>query len=248
MMNKYTKWYNSITENAKTRIIDGYTESHHIVPKSMGGDDSIDNKVELTAREHFICHWLLTKMTSGDAHYKMLNALRIMRAESPRHQRYKTKITARVYANLKEEYSKLNSERFSGEGNGFYGKHHSDEAKARISAANKGRVQPLEEKERQKAAITGRKRAPFSDEWKTKLSESKRGEKNNRYGVTLSAETREKISAAMKGRKQTPELIAKRAAAVTGSKREKKLCPYCNQLVAVNGYARWHGDICKHNK
>lgn len=48
-------------ESRKNRErIDGqYYERHHIVMKSMGGEDSEENIVYLTAREHFIAHWLL---------------------------------------------------------------------------------------------------------------------------------------------------------------------------------------------
>lgn len=73
--NKYTNWYYSIIQNAQTRTNDGYTERHHIIPKSLGGDNLKDNLVRLTAREHFICHRLLTKMTVGNQKIKMLHAL-----------------------------------------------------------------------------------------------------------------------------------------------------------------------------
>lgn len=53
----------------------GYTERHHIIPKSLNGSDSRDNLVRLTTREHFICHKLLTKMTTGLERIKMLHAL-----------------------------------------------------------------------------------------------------------------------------------------------------------------------------
>lgn len=36
-----------------------YYETHHIIPKCLGGNDSNSNLAVLTAREHFICHWLL---------------------------------------------------------------------------------------------------------------------------------------------------------------------------------------------
>ena len=35
-----------------------YYENHHIVPRCVGGDNSKENKVLLTAREHFIVHKL----------------------------------------------------------------------------------------------------------------------------------------------------------------------------------------------
>jgi NUMOD3 motif len=245
-MNKYETWYAAITKRGQHRLTDSYTESHHIIPRSLGGNNLPENITKLTAREHFICHWLLTKIHSeGEAHWKMLNAIRIMRAENKNQQRYSNRITARVYSNLKEEYSKLQSERNKGEGNGMFGKSQTEKAKSMISKANTGRVQPLEEKLNQIKAITGRKRKPFTDDWKAKMSAAKTGENNNRYGVEVTNETRDKIRQKAIGRKQSAETIAKKADAIRGTKREKKLCPHCSKEVAVNGYARWHGDNCK---
>lgn len=48
-----------------------YYESHHIIPKSMGGKE----EVLLTAKEHFICHLLLCKMLIRTEKHKMINAL-----------------------------------------------------------------------------------------------------------------------------------------------------------------------------
>ena len=52
----YLNIYNSIIDRAKTRNLPGYTEKHHVVPKSIGGSDDKSNIVELTAKEHFVCH------------------------------------------------------------------------------------------------------------------------------------------------------------------------------------------------
>jgi hypothetical protein len=73
--NKYKTWYFSIIENAKTRPVNGYTERHHIIPRSLGGQDTIENLVSLTAREHFICHLLLSKITEGRNKDKMTAAV-----------------------------------------------------------------------------------------------------------------------------------------------------------------------------
>ena len=40
----------------------GYSERHHILPRSMGGSDDLDNLVYLSARAHFIAHWLLWRI------------------------------------------------------------------------------------------------------------------------------------------------------------------------------------------
>jgi len=247
-MNKYTKWYNQITDRARSRIITGYSERHHIQPRSMGGKDNADNLVDLTAREHFLCHWLLVKMTTGEDHYKMLNALRMMRAEKSGQKRYGNKITARVYANIKQEYAQLQSILRAGEGNGFYGKNHTEEARRRISEANTGRIQPPQEKAKQISAITGRKRAAFSQEWRDNMAVKKAGKNNPRYGAEISEETKQKMREKATGRKQSEETIKKKADAVRGSKREKKLCPHCKQMIAVNTYPRWHGEKCRHQQ
>jgi len=224
-MNKYEKWYSGIIENARNRKTDEYTETHHILPRSLGGSDTPDNLVDLTAREHFMCHWLLTKMHTGQARGKMINALYMMQGQGPYQTRYKSKITSRIYKNLREEYAVY------------------------ISNLNKGRKQPPEEKARQIAAITGRKRAPFSEEWKENLSKNHKS-KNPDYNTAHSEETRKKIGDKLRGKKQDPARVAARAEKQRSlnMKREKKLCPHCNREVAVNGYARWHGDNCKEKK
>ena len=248
-MNKYSIWYDNIITNSQKRITDDYTESHHIIPESLGGPDTPENRTALTAREHFICHWLLTKIhPTGDAHWKMINALRIMRAENKSQTRYKTKITSRVYEKLKTEYSLLQSERGRGSGNSMYGRKQTDEAKAKISAANRGRVQPLCEKERQIIAITGRKRYPFSDEWKAKMSAAASGSNNSMFNKTHTEETKQKQREKATGRKQSAETIAKKADAARGSKREKQACTCCGKLVAVNVIDRWHNKNCRENK
>jgi hypothetical protein len=252
-MDKYTRWYNHIVERARYRIIEDYTETHHIKPRSLGGSDEIDNLVALTAREHFICHWLLTKMTTGEDRYKMLNALRMMRAEKHGQQRYETKITARVYENIKQEYARLQSEKVSGENNPMYGDkfYRSEDGKKRQREAIRG-INNGAKKEEARKKITesklGKKREPFSEEWRAKMAEKKKGANNPRHGVKISEETREKMREKAKGRKQSPETIAKKIAATQGKTRDKLLCPHCEKMIAVNTYPRWHGDRCRQSR
>jgi len=55
--NKYTKWYFMLIERGMSRQKpDGYTEKHHIIPKSFGGSNKQNNLVRLTPKEHFIAH------------------------------------------------------------------------------------------------------------------------------------------------------------------------------------------------
>jgi NUMOD3 motif len=107
--NKYTRWYYNIVNNAKTRTTFGYTESHHIIPKSCGGDNSKANLVKLTAKEHFICHLLLTKAVDDNFRSKMIYAFHGMKAKQPKQIRYisNLEIGSKLYQKLKEELSTI---------------------------------------------------------------------------------------------------------------------------------------------
>lgn len=60
----YQKVYRRIVERGQVRepIKGEYYETHHIVPKCMGGGEEMENLTALTAREHFISHWLLARI------------------------------------------------------------------------------------------------------------------------------------------------------------------------------------------
>lgn len=49
-------------QKANNRTINVYTESHHIIPKCMGGKDDSKNLVSLTPEEHYVAHQLLVKI------------------------------------------------------------------------------------------------------------------------------------------------------------------------------------------
>jgi hypothetical protein len=101
-MNKYFRWYNSIIEFRKQNTPEGYSEKHHIIPRCIGGSDDSDNLVRLTAREHYICHLLLTKMYSDN---KLKYAFVSMVNLNNDRQQRTYKISSRLF-----EYSKkLNS-------------------------------------------------------------------------------------------------------------------------------------------
>lgn len=79
----YKKHYSLLILKAKSRDKnEGYFENHHINPRSMGGDNSKDNLVKLTGREHFIAHILLHKMYPN--HLGMAIAITRMRFDKKR--------------------------------------------------------------------------------------------------------------------------------------------------------------------
>ena len=226
--NKYTIWYNKIIDNAISRNINGYTELQHIIPKSLGGSNFSDNLVNLTAREHFICHWLLTKMTTGDAKAKMIFALNGMKRSNSYQLRYDTKITSRVFDDIKQKSAEQS--KIQNTGNKL-----SEQHKKNISKSLKGK--------------------PKSELWKDKNRKPKSSVENMK-GRIWSQESITKISKALTGRKLSEEHKQKlgkrsdsdewkRKLSVSATNRIKTHCPYCNKLVTNATLSQWHGDKCK---
>jgi hypothetical protein len=246
-MNKYETWYYEITERARTRSIDSYVERHHIHPRSLGGSDDKDNLVNLTAREHFICHWLLTKIHSGEARAKMIYALNGMKRGNEFAQRYKTKITARVYENLKKQFSEVHSATMKGKipwnkgvpiteeqrkknSVAATGKKHSNDAKLKISAANVGRMKSKETKDKIRDALKGKPKGPMSEEEKLKRSIALIG-KSKPEGM---------------GSKLSATVAAQLAAGTHYTQQPKLTCPHCGVQAGKARYNGYHGDKCKY--
>jgi hypothetical protein len=75
LSNKYLIHYTTLCKKARDRsVLEGYQEKHHVIPKSLGGSDDATNLVAFTAREHYISHLLLVRITEGVNKSKMINA------------------------------------------------------------------------------------------------------------------------------------------------------------------------------
>lgn len=135
----YVKVYEAlITSRVKlhsTRLIEKankiYFENHHIIPKSKGGDNSNSNLVLLTAREHYLAHWLLWLIyrdrSSALAFHKMIS----------NNKNQKRVISARDYAKAREAFRETNVGNTYGKGN--KGRRVSDEQRQNHSLAMKGK-------------------------------------------------------------------------------------------------------------
>lgn len=271
--NKYTSCYNSIIDRAKTRFLDGYHETHHIIPKSLGGDNHKDNLVKLTAREHFICHLLLTKMFEGDAKNKMVHAAWAMATlENKFQKRYK--ITSKIYESLRIRYANLKSEALRGKP----GRKHSEETKKKLSLAlagkkrtpmseeskrklsesmkgkNVGKVRTEEQRVKQSLSQTGIKRGVCTEETKEKLRLANIGKKRG----PMSEKTKIRLSLIHKGKPKSIEQVEKQRQKLLGrtptmQERENYLramkegistCEHCGKTTNKGNYNRWHGNNC----
>ena len=178
MENKYTKWYFSIINKRGRVNKDEFMETHHIIPKSLGGSNKKDNLVYLSYREHFLVHWLLTKMCINNEHtIKMIYALVRMRGNRP--------ITSWQFDMMK----KIQIEKMRGANHPGYGKSRSQESRNKISNALKG-------KSRSDAVKKNRSEYMLSDK---NPSLGKKGSDHWQYGNTHSEETKMKIKNANTG-------------------------------------------------
>jgi len=171
-----------------------YYEDHHIIMKSMGGTDAKNNRLLLTAKEHYIAHYLLWKIYKNSqtayAFFYMCND----------GNKTGIKISSKVYEEIRVECAKISSENLKSkwcdpetrknlsEANSIKnkGRKHSEESRKNMSEAHKG-FKPLRESINKRILkITGRKQSPEhinkrvlkitgqkrSDELKLKLSEA----------------------------------------------------------------------------
>lgn len=215
--NKYTRTYYMIIERAKSRDISGYTERHHIIPKSLGGTNDLDNLVHLTAKEHYICHMLLLRMTEGEARTKMRYAVYRFAHRNP-NQKERIKITGRRYQYLREQLSLANKER---------------------PGPNKGKVMSDEQKAKISKKLKGRKLQPRTQEHSAKLGQYERTpEIRKAISEARKAQTGKQ--------KRSEETKAKMSEWQKGVPKPKVACEHCGKEASLMNYKRWHGDACKH--
>jgi hypothetical protein len=178
----YLKVYCNLIRKAENRTPpEGYTEKHHIFPKSIFGDNK--RVVVLTAREHYIAHALLEKIyikrygLKNKKTIKMITAFWCMNNQNTLNEYYNSYFY---------EYSKM-----------------------RFIESIRGRVLTEEHKENLRKNSTGR--IWWSDGTNTKHSKEcpgdgwYRGRPNINIGREMSMETREKIRIKNKNKKLTEE-------------------------------------------
>lgn len=189
--NKYSRWYFQLISNAQQRPLPNtYNEKHHIIPKCLGGSNKGDNIVILTGREHFIAHLLLVKMTEGLVKRKMLFSLKMMTVSKGETPRYSSK----TFEYFREQISKAKSESMKGRPAHNKGVSPSPNTKNKMSLSAKQPHRIAKAKEALKLATIANLGRVLSDETKSKISQSNKGQPK-----TLSA--RKSMSAAKKGKK-----------------------------------------------
>ena len=109
----YQKIYNNIIQKAlnEHRIKNNtvYYEAHHIIPSCLGGSGRSQqwkthpNIVLLTAREHFISHWLLYRIHPDN--HKIIYAFWMMCKVKNKNQQQRFIPSSRQYQEAKQIFS-----------------------------------------------------------------------------------------------------------------------------------------------
>lgn len=171
---KYTKWYFDLVGSRRKMVRDCFTETHHITPKCLGGNNDESNLVKLTPREHYICHRLLLKMVKTNKQKKkMAYALIAMGRMNSKDKQIK-RISSKQYESIRQSCR----EYFTGKNNPFYGKGHF------------GKDNPMSLPKNYHRFLN----AVRSVEHRKKMSERFLGNKNPFYGKKHSTKTRKILS------------------------------------------------------
>lgn len=187
----YSAHYEKLIARARHRVLAGYKERHHVLPRCMDGTDAADNLVDLTAEEHYLCHQLLVKMYPENR--KLVHAANLMAKRSGGN-----KVYGWLRRRQAEDISYLNR------GNNHrLGYKFSAESRAKMSESAKRRMS----KQHYQKMLAGLR----TPQCRKKISEARLGKKQkpetiekrraSRDGYRHSQETREKIGASNKGRK-----------------------------------------------
>uniref|UniRef100_A0AAU8HZ40 Homing endonuclease n=1 Tax=Rhizobium phage IG49 TaxID=3129228 RepID=A0AAU8HZ40_9CAUD len=198
--NKWKKIYFQLVEKRKKEVLhrkDGYVEKHHVLPKSFGGDNSKENVIAFTAREHFILHRLLVRFTEGKWENKMRCALLMLGTSNGK----RGVLSSRDYENARKEFSRMPSPQ--------KGKPLTEFQKERFTRKGK-----KNSPETRLAISNARKNVKLSEEHKKKIGESLKGipksekAKANMKGKrVLTEEEKSHLSNLRKGKKRSSEVI-----------------------------------------
>ena len=222
-LNRYIKFISTINNSDES-----ITESHHILPKSMGGTDHPSNLINLTPRQHYLAHWMLLKAYKSR---EMTAAFFSMCNQNNQYQHRIYTLNYRIYERLRKHFSKMISESTKElwENSEYREKHKSANLteKTKILRSEKAK-QLWENLEYREKNVLARKKAWA--EGRVKRDHSKCGTKGDNNPS------------------KRPEVRAKNSGKNHYSNRDgyiKPTCPHCGISSTLTNIKRWHGDNCK---
>lgn len=147
---------------------DGYSEKHHVCPRSLGGSNSAKNLVRLKASDHYLAHLhLMNSAKTEEARGKMTLSFWLM------HSRCKAtsgrlgdeewvRLSSESYAESREAFREIQMEKYKGKQiNWRYTKEQQEEVARKISETKKSRN--FKHSDETKALISEKNYARFKD-------------------------------------------------------------------------------------
>jgi hypothetical protein len=222
----YIKTYNNIIIKAQSRNnVNKKYESHHIIPRSIGGIDDSSNLVQLTLKEHFIAHLLLAKIYGGKLYYAAFMMSNFKKYNSKQYSWIRNNLTMSEAHKKKISLSTI-------------GRKHSEETKKKMSNAKKGKSRLPEHILKTAQANTG----------KTRTTETKEKMSIWQKGKSFTIEHKQKLKENHKGMTgKTFSKESKLKMSISQLNQPIQECPYCKQTGKGNAMYRWHFENCKYN-
>lgn len=215
LQNKYHACYVRLIQRCQTNPIKempGYTECHHILPRSLGCQDVADNMVILTTKEHFIAHALLIRFTEGLPLRNMRYAFQFMC--DTRKPNRRTWSGSRLYVANRLALSKTPMSQS-----------HKDAIAKSLLGMKRTNVKPFTQKHKDNIGIANRgKRKPYgpmSQSHKDAIKSATLGKPRKPYGP-MTQEHKNALSLSQKGKKRGPHTESatrNQSLAQTGKKR-----------------------------
>ena len=223
-LNRYIKFITAAFQNTNQL----HVESHHILPKSMGGSDVTNNLVKLSPRQHFIAHQMLWKAYKNK---EMTAAFFSMANQNNQFQHRNYRLNSKVYETLKIEFQQTMS-------NSTKQLWTNEEYRTKHIVTNQSTY--TKELRSLKA-----KELWNNEEYRTKISESRK------LAWSEGRVTRDHSKCGLKGDANVakrPEVREKNSGKNHYSNRDnfiKPSCQHCGITSTPNNIKRWHGDNCK---
>ena len=112
----------------------------------------------------------------------------------------------------------------------MFNKKHTDDAKKKVSEANKGKT-------------PWNKGIPRDNALKEAVSKANKGKTAWNKGKKRTEEEREKMREGWRLKKEKGFVNSNKGSSVPDSKKVR--CEHCNKLFTKSNYKRWHGNNCK---
>jgi IS1 family transposase len=184
-------YYDFLNECRQKDYSESAIHRHHIIPRFMGGGNEPDNLIDLSIEDHFNAHMNLSncfQAGTGERWKNICSASKI-RSAALRHYR---KESIEIPIDIVEFWRDVNIRMkgiLKGENNPMYGKTHTKEARAKISAAQSGLSRSEDWRKNHSEKVSGignghyGKSFPHSEETKKKIKETSRLQADVRWPI-----------------------------------------------------------------